>query len=165
MANANNGLPNGLISYGPNENCTLTGPDACPVSTGVYEYRPSIAANAVLLALFGLAMIIHIALGIKWRTWVFTSCIVWGCIAEIIGYGGRIILWQNPFSFTGFLMQISKWNHSLFLPTPAITKVQTKAEGLIQLSLHNPWPRLLHRSYLPNSLQNVRPLTPPLHPP
>ncbi|MCJ1455725.1 hypothetical protein MMC28_006081 [Mycoblastus sanguinarius] len=106
MANANNGLPNGLISYGPNENCTLTGPDACPVSTGVYEYRPSIAANAVLLALFGLAMIIHIALGIKWRTWVFTSCIVWGCIAEIIGYGGRIILWQNPFSFTGFLMQI-----------------------------------------------------------
>ena len=32
----------------------------------------------------------------------------WGCIAEMIGYGGRIMLWEDPFSFTGFLMQISE---------------------------------------------------------
>jgi len=53
---------------------------------------------------------IHLALGIKWRTWFFVGAIAWGCLAEILGYGGRIQLWQDPFSFTGFLMQISELN-------------------------------------------------------
>ena len=26
----------------------------------------------------------------------------------MIGYGGRVLMWGNPFSFTGFLMQISE---------------------------------------------------------
>ncbi len=30
-----------------------------------------------------------------------------GCICDILGYGGRIMLWQNPFSFTGFMIQIT----------------------------------------------------------
>lgn len=29
-----------------------------------------------------------------------------GCITEILGYGGRVILFYNPFSFAGFMMQI-----------------------------------------------------------
>ena len=32
-----------------------------------------------------------------------------GCVSEMIGYGGRILLWENPFGFTGFLVQISKF--------------------------------------------------------
>ena len=103
MTSAKN-LPDGLISYGPDENCTLS---ICPVSAGVYEYRPSLAANTVFIVLFGIAMIIHAALWVKWRTPAFSIAMIWGCISELIGYGGRIILWQNPFSFTGFLMQIS----------------------------------------------------------
>ena len=35
-----------------------------------------------------------------------------GCVSEMIGYGGRILLWENPFGFAGFLVQISK---SMFL--------------------------------------------------
>ena len=67
----------------------------------VYEYRPSISANAVFLSLFGLVMIIHVILGLKWGTWAFVFAMFWGCIAEMIGYGGRIMLWEGPVNFTG----------------------------------------------------------------
>lgn len=108
MANTGHN-PNGLISYGPDENCTLTpGPRYCPASVGVYEYRPSLAANTVFIALFGLALVIHLALGIRYKTWAFMFAIFWGCASELIGYGGRVLMWENPFSFTGFLVQISK---------------------------------------------------------
>ena len=53
-------------------------------------------------------MIIHIALGIKYKTWAFLFAIFWGCASELIGYGGRVMLWESPFSFPGFLIQISK---------------------------------------------------------
>ena len=59
-------LPYGLIAFGPDANCTL---DLCPVEWSVYQYRPSIPANSVFLALFGIAMFIHIYLGIRWRSW------------------------------------------------------------------------------------------------
>ena len=94
------------ISYGPDENCTLT---TCDVSSSVYQYRPSIAANAIFIALFGISLIVHIYQGIRWRSWFFTFVMFWGCVAEMIGYGGRVILWKNPFSFPGFLTQISEY--------------------------------------------------------
>ena len=44
--------------------------------------------------------------GILWREWAFMVCMILGCFDEMIGYGGRIMLYHNPFSFMGFLMQI-----------------------------------------------------------
>ena len=108
MAPRPDDLPNGLISYGPDANCTLTGPDTCPVSASVYEYRPTVPGNSVFIALFAIVLIIQMIQGIKWRTWPFTTLMVIGCISEIIGYAGRLMLYYNPFSFNGFLMQISK---------------------------------------------------------
>ncbi|CAD6593741.1 MAG: hypothetical protein ASARMPRED_007904 [Alectoria sarmentosa] len=106
MANANHN-PHDLISYGPNENCTLTpGPQYCPANVGVYEYRPSLAANSVFITLFGVALATHLVLGIRYKTWAFLFAIFWGCASEMIGYGGRVLMWGNPFSFTGFLVQI-----------------------------------------------------------
>ena len=96
--------PQGYVTYGPDANCTLA---LCPASLSVYEYRPSLAANSVFIALFGLTLIIHLAQGIKWRAWAFTIAMFWGCVAEMVGYGGRIMLYNNPFSFVGFLIQIS----------------------------------------------------------
>lgn len=99
-------LPNGtwVIPYGPDANCTLA---ICPVDWSVLNYRPSLGASGAFIGLFTLAMIIHIIQGIRWREWSFMTCIVLGCVDEIIGYAGRIILQQNPFSFAGFLIQIS----------------------------------------------------------
>lgn len=91
------------ITYGPDANCTL---QVCPITASIYEYQPSIAANAILLALFGISLIICIAQSVKWRTWVFLSIMSFGYAAEMIGYGGRLMLHNNPFSFVGFIIQI-----------------------------------------------------------
>jgi hypothetical protein len=79
---ANGKLPDGLISYGPNENCTLAN---CKVEWSVLEYRPSLGASGAFIGLFALAMIIHIILGIRWRTWGYMGAMITGCICEIIG--------------------------------------------------------------------------------
>lgn len=93
-------------SYGPNENCTLS---TCDITTSIYEYRPSIAASAVFITIFGISLVVHIYQGIRWRSWFFSSAMFMGCVAEMIGYGGRIIMWKNPFSFSGFLTQIGEY--------------------------------------------------------
>ena len=97
--------PQYLVTYGPDANCTLA---ICPASASVYEYRPSLGANITFLLLFLIALVIHTILGLKWRTFAFAFSMFWGCVSEVVGYGGRIMLWQDPFSFAGFLMQISE---------------------------------------------------------
>ncbi|GJN71356.1 RTA-like protein [Purpureocillium lilacinum] len=96
-------LPNNLIAFGPDANCTLA---LCPVEWSVYQYRPSLAANITFLVLFAIAGAVHIFLGVKWRSWGFMSFMIFGCLVEMIGYVGRIILYNNPFSFGGFMIQI-----------------------------------------------------------
>ncbi|KAL2690034.1 hypothetical protein Neosp_004102 [[Neocosmospora] mangrovei] len=98
-------LPNGLITFGPLANCTL---DLCPLEASLLRYRPSIPATAVFIAIFGLSLFIHAFQGYKFKTWGFMSSMIAGCILEIIGYAGRLIIYNNPFDFNGFLMQISK---------------------------------------------------------
>ena len=96
--------PDNWVVYGPDANCTLA---LCPASAGVYQYRPSLSANVIFLVLFAIALIVHTALAIKYRTFTFGALMVIGCLSEVLGYGGRILLWQDPFSFNGFLLQIS----------------------------------------------------------
>jgi len=80
--------------------------DNCPIEYSYYGYRPSLAANAVLLALFAIALILHVFQGIKYKTWGFLIAMFWGNLAEIIGYVGRIGMWKNPFEMNPFLIQI-----------------------------------------------------------
>ncbi|KAI4182605.1 MAG: hypothetical protein L6R41_005878 [Letrouitia leprolyta] len=64
------------IVYGPDANCTLS---LCPASLSIYQYQPSLPANVVFLVLFGVAMLIHVLMGLKWRTWFFVIfCITLG---------------------------------------------------------------------------------------
>ena len=95
------------ITFGPDSTCTLT---TCDVHDSVYQYRPSLAANVIFTVIFGIVLIVSILQGIKWRSWGYLLGMTLGCITEIIGYGaGRIMLWQNPFNFTGFITQIGKY--------------------------------------------------------
>ncbi|KAI6358320.1 hypothetical protein MCOR25_007361 [Pyricularia grisea] len=96
-------MPGNFIVFGPRANCTL---DLCPVEMSVYGYRPSLAANGAFIALFTIAAMIHAYLGIRWRSWWFMSCMVTGCFVITLGYIGRIMLYYNPWSFAGFMMQI-----------------------------------------------------------
>jgi len=96
-------LPNGLISFGKNANCTL---ELCPLEASILQYQPSIPGNAAIIGLFALSMLIHIIQGVRWRSWDFMICMVIGCVDEIIGYVGRIMLHSNPFSFAAFVIQV-----------------------------------------------------------
>ncbi|KAJ4009691.1 hypothetical protein NW766_008812 [Fusarium irregulare] len=68
-------LPNGLISFGPDANCTL---DTCPLEASILRYQPSIPANAVFAGVFGLSLIIHAFQGIRMRTWGFMASMIAG---------------------------------------------------------------------------------------
>jgi hypothetical protein len=100
---------NDLISYGPDANCVLdmSSPYYCPASASVYAYRPSLPANIIFLIIFFLFLAVEAVRGFRWRTWWFSGAMIFGFICEILGYGGRIMLWINPFSFNGFMLQIT----------------------------------------------------------
>ncbi|KAG5927123.1 hypothetical protein E4U42_002572 [Claviceps africana] len=93
----------GLVAFGPDSNCDLT---RCSLEQSLYTYRPSLAANATFLALFVLVGMVHGYLGYRWRSWGFMAGTLLGCLSEVVGYVGRIMLYNNPFSFEGFMIQI-----------------------------------------------------------
>ena len=99
------GYPDGLVPFGPLANCTLA---LCPIEWSVFQYRPSIAANAAFIAIFGLLLAVQLFQGIWFKTWGYMACIAAGSILQIIGYVGRILLHGNPFDFNAFLIQISE---------------------------------------------------------
>lgn len=111
--------PTDYISYGPNANCTLA---VCPLDASVLGYLPAPAASGIFIALFALSMIIHAVQGIIWRQTLtsFAIPIIIGCIDEIIGYIGRVMLHSNPFDFTGFIIQIGTSLPLVFLLSPSL---------------------------------------------
>lgn len=96
----------GYITFGGDANCTLAN---CPAEWSIYGFRPSLPANITFPILFALIGITHIFLGIRWKSWGFMTGMLMGCVSEIIGYIGRIMLYNNPFSFIGFMVQIGRF--------------------------------------------------------
>ena len=83
------------------DNCTL---QTCPLSAAYVEYQPNMAGNIFYLAFFAVMLIGQIGTGIVFRSWSFMLPMVAGLILEVIGYLGRVLLHDNPFSFDAFLM-------------------------------------------------------------
>lgn len=92
-----NNMPN------PSGDCTQ---QTCPVSESIYHYAPGLAANVVPLAIFAVSAIVHAFQGWRYRTWSFFVAMTLGCVFEAVGYGGRIMLHNDPFSGPGFKLQI-----------------------------------------------------------
>ncbi|KAL3464825.1 RTA1 like protein-domain-containing protein [Aspergillus heterothallicus] len=80
--------------------CTL---DTCPISMASVEYRPVLWGNIFFMAIFGVAALIHLGLGIRYKTWTFMIAMVLGLIGEVVGYVGRVNLYDNPFNGDAFL--------------------------------------------------------------
>lgn len=51
-------------------------------------------------------MVINFVLPFRYKTWTYGCVLAVGSMAEMIGYVGRILLHDNPWSNTGFEMQI-----------------------------------------------------------
>lgn len=63
-------------------------------------------ANAFLCALFGVCLIATLVVGIMTKTWTYTLALGIGTFLECAGYVGRIMMNGNPWSESGFKLQI-----------------------------------------------------------
>jgi hypothetical protein len=78
----------------------------CPVTATLYGYRPDMGANAFLCALFGVCFITSLVIGIMTKTWTYTLALGIGTFLECAGYVGRVMMNSNPWSESGFKLQI-----------------------------------------------------------
>lgn len=86
--------------------CVKVDNNECTIERTLYGYRPSIGANGFFAGFFGLCLVIHLALGIRHKTWTFMIAMSLGCVGEMIGYIGRIMLYNNAYDELGFQIQI-----------------------------------------------------------
>ncbi|KUJ12186.1 putative sphingoid long-chain base transporter RSB1 [Mollisia scopiformis] len=84
-------------------NCTV---HTCPVDSSFYNYRISLPPNAIFLTFFSLSLFLYLSIWLtKRRGTFFSSAMLLGITAEIIGYIGRILSYTNQWNENGFLIQ------------------------------------------------------------
>ena len=69
---------------------------ACPIEATLYGYRPTLGATALFAAVFALNLVITLMLMVRSRLWSFQAWLSVGLIFEIIGYAGRLMMYQDP---------------------------------------------------------------------
>lgn len=90
--------------YVPGFVCSV---DTCDVSVwGFVKYQPTKAGNLVFLLLIYAIAVAQIWLGIKFRTASVCFCMLAGLGMESTGYIGRLLLHDNPFLRSWFLMYL-----------------------------------------------------------
>ncbi|POS72068.1 hypothetical protein DHEL01_v209539 [Diaporthe helianthi] len=89
--------------FGPDADCTL---DVCCPEYSVYAYIPRLIPNVIFVTAFGAVLAAHIIAGLQMKQWWFLGCMVVGCLDEMLGYVGRIMMSQNPWDFKAFMIQV-----------------------------------------------------------
>ncbi|OLN96108.1 Sphingoid long-chain base transporter RSB1-like protein 6 [Colletotrichum chlorophyti] len=145
-------LPNGYKSFGPKANCTL---EVCPLEASLLQYQPSIPVNGTFIALFSVAMIIHAFQGFRSKHWGFMASMIGGCLLEIIGYVGRLILYENPFSFGGFLLQIICITVAPVFFCAAIYVTLSEVVNAVDRSISRFEPRLFYYMFIPCDMASL----------
>ena len=79
-------------SYNSCDEVTL----ACPIEATLYGYRPTLGATALFAAIFALNLIVTLVFMVRSRLWSFQAWLSVGLIFEIIGYAGRLMVYQDP---------------------------------------------------------------------
>lgn len=82
------------------QQCTDISAD-CPVSKSFYGYSPSLGPDITLLVLFTMALVGHGVQGWYYRAWGTLIAMSWGCICEVLGYIGRLMMHPNAFNLNG----------------------------------------------------------------
>ncbi|KAI1267295.1 parasitic phase-specific protein PSP-1 [Xylariaceae sp. FL1019] len=141
------GLP--FNPFGPDETCKL---NTCNIKYSIFTYRPSLAANAIFLVLYSLLLFLHVGIGIKTKSWAVSGCIWAGCVFNIIGYAGRILMWQNPFSYPGFILQILFVGSAPVLYSAAIYITVAQTFRHLDESLSRVTPKLYYAVFIPSDV-------------
>ena len=87
------------------ELCSQIGPE-CPVELTIYGYYPNLTVNSFFAALFGLLCLLQLGIGTIRRTWTYMVVMVIATLGEAVGYGGRLMMHENPWSRAGMRTQI-----------------------------------------------------------
>ncbi|KAI4719448.1 parasitic phase-specific protein PSP-1 [Aureobasidium sp. EXF-10727] len=81
--------------------------DTCPASYSIYGYAPNLCANAFFVTLFAISCLVFCYQAKLHRKWLgFSIALILGTALESIGYASRLILSNDPFSPTGFKLNI-----------------------------------------------------------
>lgn len=83
--------------------CTL---ETCDLSLATFNYIPTLPGNAIYVVIFFAFLIGQLGLGIKFKTWGYMTAMVLGLLLEVVGYGGRIMIHNNPFNGDAFLISL-----------------------------------------------------------
>ncbi|THY26827.1 parasitic phase-specific protein PSP-1 [Aureobasidium pullulans] len=86
------------------DHCTQ---DTCPASYSIYGYAPNLGANAFFVAIFAISCLTFCYQARLYRKWLgFSIAMILGTALESVGYGSRLMLSADPFSATGFKLNI-----------------------------------------------------------
>ncbi|MCJ1337027.1 hypothetical protein MMC09_002306 [Bachmanniomyces sp. S44760] len=85
----------------PDDDCTLA---TCSLLQAHFLYLPSLAGNALFVAMFAIILFAQVGLGIRYKTWGFLGGMFGGLLLEVIGYAARIELHFNPFKKSSYLI-------------------------------------------------------------
>ncbi|GAB1311379.1 phospholipid-translocating ATPase rsb1 [Madurella fahalii] len=93
------------------QNPMLCTPCTCPLEIdgyflGVMSYLPSLGGNALFAAIFGLCLLLQVYLGIRYKTWGFLICMSGGILLEVLGYIARVLMRDNMFTNSYFIMYL-----------------------------------------------------------
>jgi hypothetical protein len=94
-------LLNGTYSDIDPSKCTV---ELCSMTDAMVNYFPSLPGNAFYLAYFAVFLFVHLFLGYRYRTWGYLAGLSGGLVLEVIGYLGRIMMHNNPWTMGPFLM-------------------------------------------------------------
>ncbi|RPA82783.1 RTA1-domain-containing protein [Ascobolus immersus RN42] len=83
--------------------CTI---GTCDPRGSLFNYRPSLGANAAFAAIFGIFLVLGPIYAWRFRTYNYNILIWVGCLGEVAGYVGRILGYNNPWNMDYFLLQI-----------------------------------------------------------
>ncbi|KAK2742405.1 hypothetical protein FQN55_007843 [Onygenales sp. PD_40] len=84
--------------------CTF---ETCDLVDSYYGYRPSLIANVVLTALFGISCAAFFLQAFKSKQFIgFSVAMTLGTVGETLGYVGRILMHNNPWKEIPFMIQI-----------------------------------------------------------
>lgn len=99
-------IPNTFLRFTMSFQSCLEASPACPIEATTYGYRPDLGPNIALLTVFAIVALVQLGFAFFYRLWAFSLVISAACVLEAVGYGGRIIMNNNPWSQTGFRIQI-----------------------------------------------------------
>lgn len=103
------------------DNCSL---DTCPIEWAYINYRPNLAANILFLAIFALFLVSHLVIGAWYRTWTYMIAMSFGLVGEVVGYVGRVMMHDNPFSFNAFLVYVKVPDHRNLEASASLSKMK-----------------------------------------